>query len=103
MTFLSSFTKDPKKVRVYGLLALLSLLLVALSYYFKKWHYDEFVIHFTRDLGIAGLVGFLLAITIEELSHAEFRKLAEEERAGIKRDVFYYVYGAQLTSSEQRQ
>jgi hypothetical protein len=34
-----------------------------------------------------------LAITIEKLSQDEFRKVAENERAEIKRDVFYYVYG----------
>jgi hypothetical protein len=99
MAFLSSFANDPKKIRVYGLLVILSLVLLALSYVLKQRDFDELFVHFTRDLGIAGLVGFFLAITIEELSHAEFRKVAERERAEIKRDVFYYVYGHEIPLS----
>ncbi len=53
--------------------------------------------HFVSELGIAGLVAFVLALTIERLSRTalqeEFRKLAEEERNAIKKDVFHYVYG----------
>ena len=63
------------------------------------------------ELGIACFVAFLLAITIERLSAKEFeqrakrerdlleqqlRTLAKEERADLKRDVFYYTYGRNL-------
>jgi hypothetical protein len=99
MAFLSSFINDPQKIRVYGLLLILSLALLALSYFLKHREFNEFFVHFSRDLGIAGVVGFFLAITIEELSHAEFRKVAERERAEIKKDVFYYVYGHEIPLS----
>ena len=61
-----------------------------------------------NELGIAGFVAFVLALTIERLSakesdsraqrergllQDEFRTLAEQERADLKKDVFYYTYG----------
>ena len=99
MAFLSTSTKAPNRVRVYGLLVIASLALLALGYQLEHQGFNELVVHFTNELGIAGLVGFFLAITIEELSHAEFRKVAERERAEIKKDVFYYVYGHEIPLS----
>ncbi len=64
-----------------------------------------------NELGIAGCVAFVLALTIERLSakefelrakrerdllQEEFRALAEQERADLKKDVFYYTYGRLL-------
>jgi hypothetical protein len=61
-----------------------------------------------NELGIAGFVAFVLALTIERLSakefeqrakrerdllQEEFRALAEQERKDLKKDVFYYTYG----------
>src|ERR1700733_159837 len=61
-----------------------------------------------NELGIAGFVAFVLALTVERLSakeferrakrerdllQEEFRALAEKERADLKKDVFYYTYG----------
>ena len=62
----------------------------------------------SKELGIAGFVAFVLALTIERLSakeferraererdllQDEFRALAKQERADLKKDVFYYTYG----------
>lgn len=64
--------------------------------------------HIVTELGISGLVGLILALTIERISAAEFknsaksersaletefRELAARERNAIKSDVFHYVYG----------
>ena len=96
MRFISSLTRIPRKVRIYGLLIIFSLALLALGHQLELWGIPRMIIHFTNEIGIAGLVGFVLAITIEKLSHDEFRKVAERERAEIKRDVFYYVYGHEI-------
>lgn len=95
----STVKRDPRKVRVYGLLIVFSLALLAFGYQLQHWGAHELIVHFANELGIAGLVGFFLAITIERLSQKEFRKLAEDERAQIKRDVFYYVYGHEIPLS----
>ena len=67
--------------------------------------------HLLSELGVAGIVAFVLAFTIERLSaeefkrraerertalQEEFRKLAESERKEIKKDVFYQAYGNML-------
>jgi hypothetical protein len=52
-----------------------------------------FLGHLVSEIGIAGLVGFILALTFERLSAGEFQKLARQERDAIKTDVFHYVYG----------
>jgi hypothetical protein len=61
------------------------------------WAGETLLGRLVSELGIAGLVAFVLALTIERLSttalQEEFKKLAENERNAIKRDVFHYVYG----------
>ncbi len=72
---------------------------------------ETFWEHLLNELGIAGVVAFVLALTIERLSadefkrraenerdllRQEFRDLAKEERAAIKKDVFYQTYGRVL-------
>jgi hypothetical protein len=67
--------------------------------------------HLLSELGVAGLVAFVLAFTIERLSAEEFKRraerertalkdefraLAEAERNAIKKDVFYQTYGRTL-------
>ena len=99
MKFLSSFTKNPEKRRVYGLLVLSSVLLLVLGYLLKHLGVHELFVHFVNEIGIAGLVGFFLAITIEDLSQAEFHKIAKSEREEIKKDVFFYVYGYEIPLS----
>jgi hypothetical protein len=99
MQSVSTVKRDPRKVRIYGLLIIFSLALLAFGYELEQWGVHKLFVHFANELGIAGLVGFFLAITIERLSQEEFRKLAEEERAEIKRDVFYYVYGHEIPLS----
>jgi hypothetical protein len=69
---------------------------------------QQLLVHLLSELGIAGLVAVLLAVTFERLSAEEFRKLgedqlsvsaerfkemAEEERGHVKTDVFHYVLG----------
>jgi len=90
---LARFGWIPPVVRIYGLLLLLSLACLALGYSLEHRQAAPMVVHIVNEIGIAGLIGFLLAITIEKLSQSEFRKLAAGERALIKKDVFYYVYG----------
>jgi hypothetical protein len=67
--------------------------------------------HLLNEFGVAGIVAFVLALTIERLSanefkaraeserdllRQEFRELAEKERAAIKKDVFYQAYGRMI-------
>ncbi|HUS12761.1 MAG TPA: hypothetical protein VMZ30_19990 [Pyrinomonadaceae bacterium] len=91
---------------VYGVLLLLSLLAIALGYYLEKGlHWGSRIIeepllgHMVTEIGIAGLVGFVLTLTFERLSAREFRDLAKRERDEIKTDVFHYVYGYSIPRS----
>lgn len=52
--------------------------------------------HVITEIGIAGIVGIILALTFERLSAEEFRKLAKEERDEVKTNVFYNVYGRDI-------
>ena len=112
----SDDNRNVTKVVIYGGLALLSLSLLGIGFWIHQAQTGEpdrhpiasMAEHFANELGIAGIVACILAITIEALSHKEFLKLAEEERRAIKKefekvaqeernaikeDVFHYVYG----------
>src|SRR5436190_9588841 len=85
---------------VYSTLLLLSFGALATGYVLEKgidvggrMIISPFLGHLVTEIGIAGLVGFILALTFERLSAGEFRKLARQERDAIKTDVFHYVYG----------
>ncbi|HMF58636.1 MAG TPA: hypothetical protein VK619_19985, partial [Pyrinomonadaceae bacterium] len=86
-----------------------------LIYFHREWGPAEFVqslvIYFVIEIGIALLVACVLGITIERLSQKEIisltntmvmtikeegRKLAAEERAQIKDDVFRAVFGSSI-------
>ncbi len=67
----------------------------------------ELAAHLLNELGIAGVVAFILALTIERVSAEEFRRRAERERKtlrqefdrqteAIKQDVFHQIYGRML-------
>jgi hypothetical protein len=92
----------------YVLLLLISIALMAVAYVVGT---GTLWAHLLNELGIAGVVGFVLALTIERLSarefeerakrernllQEEFRTLASQERADLKKDVFYYTYGRNL-------
>jgi hypothetical protein len=85
---------------VYGALVLLSILAVEIGYYLEKgMRFGSRTLenaalgHLIGEIGIAGLIGFVLSLTFERLSAKEFKELAERERDTIKTDVFFYVYG----------
>jgi len=60
----------------------------------KFWaHFASF---FITELGIAGLIAWLLSVTIEKLSRQEFARLAARHQDLIKENVFHYVYGQSL-------
>ncbi len=80
-----------RTIVIYGFLVIMSIISIIAGYFLEHW--NGLLAHILNEIGIAGLVGFLLAMTIERLSAEEFRKLAEEERNVIKTDVFHYVYG----------
>jgi|GEM_PF-6778400 len=87
--------KSIKAKFVYTFLLLGSFLALGLSYYLERavsWS------HLLRDVGISGVVGFILAMTFERLSEKEFKNLTKEDRDAIKQDVFYYVLGYYLPS-----
>jgi hypothetical protein len=90
---------------IYGVVVVASLLLI-LSGSWLETRFETAVLlkfidlkllgHMLVEAGIAGLIGCVLAWTIDRLSRDEFRKLAEDERNAIKTDVFYYVYGRDI-------
>jgi hypothetical protein len=93
-----------KKLVVYGSLLIVSIAFIAGGFLIPS-HLEilscfslnaELIKHIITELGIAGVIGFVLALTIENLSAEEFRNLAAEERAKIKVDVFQYVYGRNI-------
>lgn len=88
--------KSTKVVFVYAVLLLASLVTLSLSYYLELHHTTWS--HISRDVGISGLVGFVLAMTFERLSAEEFKRLTKKDRDAIKQDVFYYVLGYYLPS-----
>jgi hypothetical protein len=93
----------------YILLLLISVGLMVLAFFVgAKTLWAALGTDLLNELGIAGFVAFVLALTIERLSakefegrakrerdllQQEFRALAEQERADLKKDVFYYTYG----------
>ncbi|HXM46274.1 MAG TPA: hypothetical protein VN956_00310 [Pyrinomonadaceae bacterium] len=85
---------------VYAVLLLLSFLALESGYFLEKGLLiggrtieNKLLGHLISEMGIAGFVGFILALTFERLSAGEFSKLASKERDAIKTDVFHYVYG----------
>ncbi len=89
----------------YILLLLISVGLMVLAFFLGTKTLGADLLN---ELGIAGVVAFVLALTIERLSaqeferraererellQVEFRALADQERAELKKDVFYYTYG----------
>ena len=96
----------------YILLLLFSVgLMVAAAYLRTRALAPTLATDLLNELGIAGFVAFVLALTIERLSAKEFerraqrerdllreqfRTLADQERADLKKDVFYYTYGRNL-------
>jgi hypothetical protein len=101
MDFLTENNENYRKIVIYGILALLSIALLLVGFWLHPISHDQsdqnlvsaLGEHFAIELGIAGIVALVLALTIESLSHREFRKLAQSERNAIKKDVFHYVYG----------
>jgi hypothetical protein len=90
---------EPKSIGVmfvYTFLLLGAAFALGFSYYLE--HSSLFWSHVFRDIGISGLVGFILAMTFERLSAEEFKRLTKKDRAAIKQDVFYYVLGYYLPS-----
>ncbi len=92
----------------YILLLAISVGLLIGGYFVPR---ESFWSHLLNELGVAGIVAFVLALTIERLSadefkrraesersllRQEFRDLAKEERAAIKKDVFYQAYGRMI-------
>ena len=77
--------------RTYAIVLVVSVALIVAGDQLTGLH--PLARHILSEFGIAGLVGFILALTIERLSKKEFRRLAEEERLKINKDVFYNVYG----------
>jgi hypothetical protein len=86
-----------RKLYVYGILLIVSALALLIGFFVENsadgviWR--EMLGHLLTEVGIAGFVGFILALTFEKLSAEEFRKLASDERDAIKQDVFHYVFG----------
>jgi hypothetical protein len=78
---------------IYGGLLLLSVAALLVGFQLEHTFHWPFAAHLVNEMGIAGIVGLFLAFTFERLSTDEFRKVAQEERDEIKRDIFHYVYG----------
>jgi hypothetical protein len=96
------------RTATYILLPLFSLGLIVLAFFLRT---KPFWAELSKELGIAGFVAFALALTIERVSAEEFERrakgerdlleeqfkaLAKQERADLKKDVFYYTYGRNL-------
>ena len=88
--------KSTGVVFAYAGLLLLAVFAMGFSYYLEDK--SQFWSHVFRDVGISGLVGFILAMTFERLSAEEFKRLTRKDRDAIKQDVFYYVLGYYLPS-----
>ncbi len=84
---------DYRKAFIFSTLFVVSLLFLAGGYYAQERQEPGLLVHFLDELGIAGLVAGVLALTIERISQEEFKRLALKERNLVKRDVFHYVYG----------
>jgi hypothetical protein len=85
---------------VYGVLLLLSILALEVGYYLERGLVlgsrtitNAALGHLITEIGIAGLIGFVLALTFERLSAKEFNDLAKKERDVLKTDLFLYIYG----------
>jgi hypothetical protein len=97
MKFIGQKNPDYRSIVIYGLLLLLSFVAVLAGFYLDKGfhaeNWNKLVAHVFTEIGVAGFVGFILAITFERLSAEEFKKSADEHINAIKTNVFHYVYG----------
>lgn len=107
-----------KQILMYGVWLLLSISLIVLGYYLEHEFHYRLRSHIVTEIGIAGLVAIILALTIEHQSRkSEEKRAAAErerekerqtaererererlavERSAIKKDVFEHVLGYRL-------
>jgi len=102
-----------KRIVTFGLLWTVSILFLLVGYALESVHEtprDPDLRHmlevgatlFTEG-GIAGIVAFFLAQTVERLSTEEAQKLAIKEREDLKKEVFYYAYGYGIPQAIKQQ
>jgi hypothetical protein len=88
--------KKDNPVIIYSVLLLASVAFMIIGYLLDHFWSLSLFAQLATEMGIALTIGVILALTIERLSAIEFRRLAQEERDALKRNVFYYVYGRAL-------
>jgi hypothetical protein len=103
----SDYSESSQSIKwtiIYSLLLAVSIGFLVGGYFVEN---RPLLAHLLNELGIAGVVAFILALTIERLSAEELRRRAERERKtlrqefdrqteAIKQDVFHQIYGRML-------
>ncbi|MGH8556422.1 MAG: hypothetical protein ACRESZ_02955 [Methylococcales bacterium] len=74
----------------------LSLLFVTAGYCFEHEWQSPLLSHISTELGIAGMIAVMLALTIEHVSKKRDEQRLEADRRVIKNDVFEHVLGYRL-------
>jgi|GEM_PF-3985105 len=88
--------KERKEKGMYLLWGALSLLFVIAGNYTEhEWHW-QLRSHILNEIGIAGFVAIILAVTIEYVSRKRDERRFKEEKEAIKHDVFEHVLGYRL-------
>jgi hypothetical protein len=88
--------KQRKETGMYVLWVALSLLFISAGYFFEhEWEW-KLRSHILTEIGIAGVVAFILALTIEYVSRKRDERRFREEKEAIKNDVFEHVLGYRL-------
>lgn len=90
------------EMKNYALILVVSLICLISAGVLPTWleeaklYNPELVGKVLEEIGIAGLVGLVVAVTIEKSSQEEFAKLAKRERDAIATNVFHYTFGRKV-------
>ena len=93
---IGAFFRERKETSWYLLWGTLSLLLLVLGYGAEHEYHWELRSHILNELGVAGFVAIILAVTIEYVSKKRDERRFKEEKDAIKNDVFEHVLGYRL-------
>lgn len=93
---LRRFFRGRKEIGTYMLWGTFSLFLLIAGHVVENEYHWKLRSHILNELGVAGFVAIILAVTIEYVSRKRDERRFKEEKEAIKNDVFEHVLGYRL-------